>query len=177
MKKLVICLFVTAIIATVIFFALLGTIFYKEYLFDINCKQYLERATNAATIETAREELEKAISYAEAHHLTTGNSSLFWNEPQNDIGFWYRNLKASLDELVQLPSDATLLEKSNSLMRLKDALTTEGENGRHVICPANIAVFPNHRDWFCRSFVAGLIVLVLFICWYKADSHYYKYYY
>ena len=91
----------------------------SEITFERKCKGYLKRAADANTVKLAKEELSKAINYIEAKGYTQGYTSLLWTTPDEDLGFWYANLKSSLDELNTLPGDATSLEKSNMLMKLR----------------------------------------------------------
>ena len=73
---------VFAIIATIVFGAW-GTVrVVKSVQFSTNCKQYLKRAADANTVETAKEELAKAISYAEENNLTEGVVSVFLHQPK-----------------------------------------------------------------------------------------------
>ena len=67
--------------------------------FEMHCDQYLKRAADANTVELAKANLAKALKYIENNNLTDGVVSVFLKQPKNDIGFWYSNLKSSLDEL------------------------------------------------------------------------------
>jgi hypothetical protein len=87
-----------------------------------NCTGYLERASNSNTVETAMFELERSIKYLEDNNLTTGYTSIFYRTPDEDIGFWYKNLKDSYIELSKVDSNTTSLEKSNLLMKLRETL-------------------------------------------------------
>lgn len=80
----------------------LGTRAVKSVQFNQNCGGYLKRAADANTVETAKEELSKAISYIEANNLTQGYTSVMWQTPNEDLGFWYKNLKSSETELSKV---------------------------------------------------------------------------
>ncbi len=40
--------------------------------------------------------------------MTSGYTSILWQTPDEDIGFWYTNLKASQQELQNLQSNNAL---------------------------------------------------------------------
>ena len=99
----------------------------KSEQFDKNCIQYIKRAADANSVELAKSELEKAISYAEENNLTEGVVSIFFHQPKNDIGYWYQNITEIYEKLENFPEDATSLEGTNVLMNLRETLTDEGE--------------------------------------------------
>ena len=75
---------------------------YSAITFNINCAGHLKRAADASTIELAQSELEFALTYLEKKEMTSGSTALFWTTPSLDVGFWYKNLKASHDELTKV---------------------------------------------------------------------------
>jgi hypothetical protein len=110
--------------------------------FNKNCGGYLTRAANANTVELASKELTKAIKYLDNNELTTGYTSVIYTTPDEDIGYWYSNLEASLKELKSVNENASLLEKSNVLMKLRESLTSNGEGGDRLIVPKGISMYP-----------------------------------
>ena len=129
--------------------------------FDLECKAYLQRAAAANTVELAKPELAKAIEYAEQNNLTSGIVSIFLKNPTNDIGFWYGNMKASYEELDKIADDATALEKTNVLMKLRETLTDrDSSGGTKITVPEGIAIYPNNvvYFWLCIFTVAGICV-------------------
>lgn len=146
-----------AIIATMVFGAWTTVRIVEGVQFDVNCQQHLKRAADANTVETAKEELAKAISYAEAHNLTEGVVSVFIKQPKNDIGYWYKNMTEAYSELENLSEDASSLEKTNVLMKLRETLTDEDEDGISITVPDGISIYPNNVMYFCwglLSFIA-----------------------
>ena len=139
---------VFAIITTIVSCAWSTVRTVKEVQFEINCTQYLKRAADANTVERAKEELEKAISYAEKNNLTEGVVSIFFHQPKNDIGYWYQNMTETYDELENLPEDATSLEKTNVLMKLRETLTDETDSGVSVTIPNGISIYPRNVAYF-----------------------------
>lgn len=145
-----------AIIFTTIFLAW-GTVrAVRSIQFDMQCKSYLKLAADANSVELAKENLEKAINYAEKNNLTEGIIGIIFKDPINDVGFWYNNMKACYAELDNLPDDATSLEKTNVLMKLRESLVDVGES-TVVTLPTGISVYP-YNVLFC---IWGWLSLIL----------------
>lgn len=137
---------------------------YKKVVFDIECRGHLKRAADANTVELAKQELEVAIAHLKANNATNGYTSVLYKTPDEDIGFWYQNLNSSLEELKKLPADASSLEKSNMLIKLRETLLDEGQ-GTSVTAPKGMSVYPHNKSLFwlmvlatCMG-VAGLYCL------------------
>lgn len=114
---------------------------------------HLKRAADANSIEMAERELQTALSAMEARGMTEGYSSVFYQTPGDDIGYWHDNLKTSLEELRALPPDASPLEKSNMLIKLRETILDHDSEGENVTAPSGISAYP-HVKLF-----AGLCVL------------------
>lgn len=144
--------------------AIFGARISKKIAFKQNVKGYLKRAADANTVELANEELTKVIDYLEANDITSGYTSVLWQTPDEDIDFWYRNLKASQKELQHLGTTSTL-EKTNVLIKLRETLLDVGEKTK-VTVPEGLSVYPNNKLWaglttFALSALfAGLIMLL-----------------
>lgn len=172
MKNLTKVLMALAIVFTLSFFAWGVVRIVNEVDFNINCTQYIKRAADANTIETAKEELKKAITYAEENNLTEGIVSIFFKQPKNDVGFWYKNMKESYSELENLPSDATALEKTNVLMKLRETLTDEKDSGVSVTIPAGISVYPNNALYFWWACISAILACVMWVLTYFLWNEY-----
>ena len=155
---------VFAIIATVVFGAWACVRTVKAVEFKLNCEQYLKRAADANIVETAKEELGKAISYAEANNLTEGVVSIFLHQPKNDIGYWYKNMTEAYSELENLPENATSLEKTNVLMKLRESLTDDTESGISVTIPEGISIYPNNASYLWWGLVSGIACCIYWCC-------------
>lgn len=166
MKKAAIFFLVLAIISTVVFGAWAAVRIVKVVQLDLGCVQYLKRAADASTVETAKEELAKAISYAEENNLTDGVVSIFLRQPGNDVGYWYNNMVEAYNELDNLPEDASSLEKTNVLMKLRETLTDEGETGVIVTIPCGISIYPNNVAYFWWGLLSFLLAIVFYILWF-----------
>ncbi len=155
---------VFSVIFSLAFVAWMGARVVNSIVFDRNCEGYLKRAADANTIELAKQNLGVAVKYLENNQLTSGYTSVVYRTPDEDVGFWYENLRASLKELNEVRPDATQLEKSNVLMKLRETLLDEGENGTCVTVPNGMSVFPNnvaYANWGIVSLLlAGLFGLV-----------------
>lgn len=107
--------FLMAIVGTVCIAGIVIMLICFRWSFSINCNQYLKRASDANTIELAAQNVEQALKYIEGHNLTNGNTGIFLTQPENDIGFWYANLKACQSELAKVKPETLQLERSNIL--------------------------------------------------------------
>jgi len=157
--------YVISAVLILISFTIVGVRIAKKIEFKQHVTGYLKRAADANTIPLAEEELTKAIGYLEKNNLTTGYTSILWQTPDEDIDFWYRNLKASQHELQILQSESAL-EKTNVLMKLRETLMDSGEK-TSVTVPKGIAVYPNNKLWAflmllaLASGFAGFVILAV----------------
>lgn len=131
----------------------------KNIQFDQNIGGYLKRAADANTVDLARTELSKAVESARSQGMTDGYTSVLYRTPGEDVGFWYQNLSASLQELSALPAEASPLERSNMLMKLRETLLDEGE-ATHITVPSGISVFPANSFWAFAGALCGVFFLV-----------------
>lgn len=153
---------------TVIFLTLLmlvgaGAVIYKRIDFRQNCSGRLERAANANTVELAIKELDAAIQYAEAKGYTSGYTSVLYNTPDEDVEYWYNNLCASRNELLNLSDSTSTLEKTNTLMKLRETLTDIDKYGTHVIYPDGLQFYPNNILWGIIRYFILFVLLVIFV--------------
>lgn len=135
---------------------------------DIQAEQnyigYLKRAADANSIELAKTELSKAVSEIERRGLTSGYTSILYKTPDEDIGFWYANLKTSLEELQGLSKNSSSMEKSNVLIKLRESLLDGGDKGDSITYPSGISVYPNNvvvMLWCVLSFVCAAIFFTI----------------
>lgn len=133
---------IAAIIFAVVFAAWAATQFIMGINFGRNCEGYLKRAADSNTVEMATKELGIALDYMEANHLVEGYTSIVYRTPSEDIGFWYKNIKASREELTKLSKEATPLERTNVLMKLRETLLDTEKTGTAVTVPNGISLYP-----------------------------------
>jgi len=124
-----------------------------------DCLGYLKRAADANTVEVAHREITVAIDYIEKNHLTSGYTSVVYNTPDEDIGFWHENLKAAQAELAAVMNNpaSTSLERSNVLMKLRETLLDKGESGDHLTYPSGLAWYP-HNATYALAYTMLIIV-------------------
>ena len=137
----------TIILLTILTLVGTGAVIYKRIDFKQNCSGRLERAANANTVDLAVKELNTAIQYAETKGYTTGYTSVIYKTPDEDVEYWYNNLCASRQELLNLPDSTSTLEKTNTLMKLREPLTDTGEHGSYVIYPEGLQFYPHNFLW------------------------------
>mgnify|MGYP000564814684 CR=1 FL=1 len=137
---------------------LVSLISYQIYLgtqFKINCGDYLKQASNANSTRMASNSLESALYFVEKNELTHGHTSAFYNTPDEDLGYWYRNIRSAKQELDAIPDSTSNLEKSNVLIKLKESLTDGGK----IIVPRGISKHP-HNTLFA---FLNIFTIMLFI--------------
>lgn len=133
----------------------------KSIKFKQQCSGYLKQAADANTAELALSRINIAIEYVEDHELTSGYTSAIWRTEDENIGFWYENLKACQEELTRC-LDGTQLEKSNVLMKVRESLTDDGENGTKLTIPNGISRYPYNLlfgIWNLISIIALLFLI------------------
>ena len=130
--------------------------------YDQNIGGHLELAANSNQPETAQRELQLALQGMDDAGLTCREpakeyTSILYNEPAEDVGFWRMNIEQTLTDLEALPDDADHLMVSNTLMKVRESLT----DGVKVIAPAGIAKYP-HNIWY---FIWNVLAILLDGLW------------
>lgn len=152
------------IIIVLIFFVLpIGictTRYVKSVQFTQDCGGYLKRAADANTVEIAESELDKAVEYLEKNNITTGYTSVIYNTPDEDIYFWYSNLTESLTELKKIDKNASNIEKTNVLMKLRETLMDNGKKGSSITMPQAIHLYPNNGIWLFLTNLSWVLIIV-----------------
>lgn len=142
-------LVIAAFVLCLPLFGWFASTYYKSVVFDIHCNSHLKRAADSNTVEMAEKELEISIKYLEDNKLTEGYTSVLWQTPQQDIKFWYTNLKSCHEELAKIHPETTQLEKTNVLMKLRETLLDHGKEGKETVTePDGIEVYPNNVGYF-----------------------------
>lgn len=175
-RKSVWCLVVLMVVFILLFISWGTTRILRSVWFDIGCGGHIKRAADANTIDLAKQELKTALVYVEDHKYTDGSTHLIFPHPSCDLGFWYTNLKASLKELEDSPSDAKQLEKTNLLMKLRETLLDQGERSVYVTVPPGITVYPNqwvYLIWGYGTLIAAVCyaVVIALRLWYREFSN------
>ncbi|MCL2487591.1 MAG: hypothetical protein FWE80_02795 [Oscillospiraceae bacterium] len=178
MGKIAKIVILPAIICTLLFGAWAAVRIVRSMAFSFDCTAYIKRAADASTVEMAKTELLKAIQHAEQNNLTEGIISIILKNPENDIGFWYNNMKAAYTELDSLPEDAATLEKTNMLMKLRESLTDgNSDGGITVTAPDGISIYPHnvlYFWWGSLSFFAACVFWAIFAASFDRKNNKYK---
>lgn len=160
---------ILGLILTIPLLFLGGVRLYRSICFEIECGGHLKRAADANSVELAIQELTTSLKYCESHHMIEGYTSVLYNSPSEDVGFWYSNLKVSLDNLKKLDPKASSLETSTTLLKLRQTLLDHtGEGGEKPTIPAGISVFPANRDWMfitIATIISALLGAILVGSW------------
>jgi hypothetical protein len=164
MSKLILALILTISLGVVF-----GIMIVKSIQFDQSCGGYLERAASANTVEIAKGELQRALFYIETEDLTSGYTSVLWKTPDEDLGFWYNNIKTSYNELLSLPENASPLEKSNMLLKLRETLIDHKEKGDSITVPGGISRYPNNGIY---GTLAWNLLIATVVAWFAVAIHY-----
>ena len=139
-----------------------GVRIYKAIVFNIEIGGHLKRAADANTVNLAEKEMEIALRQIEASRLTSGYTSVLYKTPDEDVGFWYQNLSASLSELRAIKGESTQLERSNVLMKLRETLLDQGKEGLSVTVPEGISIFPNNAQYLLWHWISFLLSCLFF---------------
>ena len=147
---------------------LLGLIFpiktaIRSIEFTQNCGGYLKQAADANTINIAKNCLTKAILYLEENNLTEGYTSIVYKTPEDDIGFWYNNLSTSLNELLMYSDNLSPLESSNILLKLRETLLDDTQNGTKITIPPGISRYPNNTLYAIMNALSIALLLYFVI--------------
>lgn len=127
--------------------------------FDQQCAGYLKQAADANTVELAMDRVDKALEYIEDNGLTRGYTSVLWRTENENIGYWYANIKACREELAA-NVDASSLEKSNVLMKVRESLTDDGSDGVELTVPPGISRYPSNLLFGILRWLSAILFLV-----------------
>ena len=130
--------------------------------FNQNCKGYLKQAADANTVELALDRLDKALSYVECKGWTDGYTSILWKTEDENIGFWYDNLKASRQELI-LVQNSSQLEQTNVLMKLRETLTENTDKGTAITYPVGLWKYPHNVLYAVLAWIVNILGFISFV--------------
>lgn len=133
----------------------------KSIQFDQKCGGYLKQAADANSVELAERQLNLAIDYIEQHELTSGYTSVLWNTEDENIEYWYNNLKQCQKELAATKDNSTL-ENTNVLMKLRESLTDVDKNGTTLTIPYGISRYPNNLLYGILNIISGIVFILYF---------------
>lgn len=135
--------------------------------FGQECSGYLKQAADANSVEISLERLNKAVAYIESHGLVIGYTSVLWKTEDENIGFWYRNIKACQRELVECQNKSQL-EKTNVLMKVRESLIDDGEKGTVLTIPDGIHKYPSN-GMFAVFNLLSVFGIIGCLAWLKVE--------
>jgi hypothetical protein len=154
-----------------LFISLLAFRIYSSIVLKQELTGHLKRAADANSIELALQELNTSLNYIEKNNLTSGYTSIIYQTPDEDLEFWYQNLKASKQELEKT-TNSTSLEKTNVLLKLRETLLDQGDKKSKITYPQGLAIYP-HNKLLAGLFLISLLFLpLLFAELIKYDEEY-----
>ncbi len=148
-------------ILLVLFLSLAIFRIYSSIVIKQELTGHLKRAADANSIELALAELTTSLDYIEKNNLTRGYTSIVYKTPDEDLEFWYKNLKASKEELEKTENSSSL-EKTNVLLKLRETLLDEGEKGSRTTFPEGLSIYPNNK-LFALLFLVSLLFIPIFL--------------
>ena len=136
----------------------------KGIHFNQECEGYLKQAADANTAEIALDRIDLALEYIERNNLTDGYTSVLWRTEDENIGFWYQNIKACKSELESCIGGSQL-EKSNVLMKVRESLTDNGDSGTELTIPSGLCRYPNNAVYMLFGWLS-LFAFIIGLCWF-----------
>ncbi|MDO8521107.1 MAG: hypothetical protein Q7S52_03250 [bacterium] len=159
------------LVSMLLFLAWLGLCIVNGFIYEREVGGHLKRAADANTLQLAEQELVVAVNYLEKHQLTHGYTSIFFTTPDEDVGFWYTNLSASLSELKKLSTDTTRLEQSNTLIKLRETLLDQQQGDTSVTAPSGISRYPHNTLFFWWGWLSFIFSGLFFLIWIAGRQH------
>jgi len=92
--------------------------------------------------------------------MVNGYTSVLYNTPDEDVTFWYQNLKDSYNGLIALKDSVSELEKSNMLIKLRETLIDHNKDGESITIPDGISRFPNNFEWGLMRLVCIILFFI-----------------
>lgn len=141
-------------------------------VFNAECGGYMQNAASANSIELAKKEMEKVVKFIDDRRLQPGFTSVVYNTPDEDVGFWISNMRSSLEELQGVKPEATSLERSNILIKLRETLTHKTSKGTGISVPTGISVYPNNFGYMMWGWLSLVLLLAGIIAFLKGLDEY-----
>jgi preprotein translocase subunit SecF len=157
-----------------IFVGLMGYDAYRGITYDIDVGGHLKLAAKANTPDIALGEMNISLKAMEARGYTEGFTSVLYRTPDEDVGYWYRNMKATRDSLAALDKNATQLEESNVLMKLRESIVDDSVSSESLKDPPGIQNYPYNGILALIEFVGFILFIigiVLIMGWWH-DNYY-----
>lgn len=136
-----------------------GVRIYASFRFDTTIDGYLDNYAESGTLEEAEKNLSLALEALENRNLDSGQISIFFNNPNENLGIWYQNLVSSRDELHFALTESPI-NKSIILDKQKTGLSA---SGKYVSKPNGISIYPYNKQFFWWSIISLLVFILSLI--------------
>jgi hypothetical protein len=157
--------FVLTLIFFLVFAGWAGTRAVQSIFLKRDMTGHLKLAADANTIALAKRELGIAVKYLEENSYKSGYTSIVFNTPDEDIGFWYENLSSALRELESAPADVGRLEASNTLIKLRETLLDASKDGSSVTVPDGFSIYPHNLAFALWGWLSVMMMAIFGFLW------------
>lgn len=161
--------FVLTLIFFLVFAGWAGTRALQSVFLKRDMTGHLKLAADANTIGLAKRELGIAVKYLEDHSYKSGFTSIIFETPDEDIGFWYENLSSALKELESAPADVSRLEASNTLIKLRETLLDTSKEGSSVTVPDGFSIYPYNLAFAIWGWLSGVLLCFFGHLWLREN--------
>ena len=123
---------------------------------ETGCTEHLLEASRTISIDTAAIEIDAATKYLEQNHMTSGFTTIFGENPKEDLGAWYQRLRGLSTMLHAASKTDSKAEQNSTLIVAHNALIKS--NG-YLNVPDGINAFPHNTILALLLFVSFLGML------------------
>ena len=152
----------TATLLTLFILSFFGWVITRSVMYN-NYKQSVEghfvNYVSSSTCEEAEKNLDLAINALKAKGLTSGQISIFYSNPQNNLDTWFANIESAKQTLTEI-RDASPLEQAVVLEKQKNALIRgSGDTVYSIRTPKGITIYSYNAIffWWCIISLLGVI--------------------
>jgi len=144
--------------------SVMGSMIYESCEYQAGFSSYVERAAYGNSYETVAPSLDAAIAYLENNDLTEGFTSVLYKTADEDLAWYYQNLKEIRADLDRAGPDGFYLpaEKDLLFLNLKTRLLRSSGN---VAAPIGISRFPHNTAYCILLWISTILLLGFFFCW------------
>ncbi len=160
-SKTLFCLFVVLIIGSLISIATWGAIRACRYLsFYKGCESFLKNSVYTDSITLTKTELSYAISYLEEKDLTHGRVSIITQDINNDIGYFYENLKEQYMLLVEAENKNLNDREQEDVLKIYRKNICNNFGSPKI--PNGITIYPYNIAFFWWSIISIILFIISF---------------
>ena len=94
--------------------------------------------------------------------MTEGVVSIFFKQPKNDIGYWYKNMTDAYSMLEAINENTPFSKQESTLMDIRETLTNS-------TIPDGISIYPNNVLYFWVGLVSFILMCVFKLIVYIID--------